>query len=285
VARATFLRLVVLSGLVGAAVLMNTGSGALAGATALTSGVFFEMAMVVWATRSQVQRRKREEETGSNSLRYRTIVRVATPMFVSAMVWTIMRPLTNSILGRLPDPELAQGAFGFVLPLVFVTCSPLWAIQNVAIVLPETRKDLLAAIRFAVYTATFFSVAIMILTWTPLRSILLRQIFDLTPEMMETVRPAIFLIAFEPFLLGSRTFTQGLLMKAKRTGSMLVFSPIKVIVFLAVGIIVTTRYPGTNGAVLGTALLLFGDLFDGCVYGFVARRLFRRGELVKLESP
>jgi hypothetical protein len=65
-------------------------------------------------------------------------------------------------------------------------------------------------------------------------------------------------------------------MRAKRTEAFLVYSPIKIALVTAAGLLVTHRNPEVNGALLGTVLFLGGDLFDAIVYSLAARRVVVR---------
>lgn len=281
IARATFIRLIVLSSIVAWMVLIGTGSGAKAGAAAVVAGIFFETVAVALAVAPTVRRQRREGAHDGPRLDGRLIYRVAAPLIISAFVWTVARPLINAILGTLPDPETAQAGFGVIIPLVLVTCSPLWALQNVSLVLPETRADLNAIIRFAAITALGFSAAILLLAASPLRGLVLREVFQLTPALERLVAPAMLLAAAEPLFLAARSLSQGLLMKAKRTEAFLVFSPIKILLIGGVGYAVARLDPAVNGALLGTALFIGGDLFDGLAYGLRVRGMVRRGIVCK----
>jgi Na+-driven multidrug efflux pump len=144
VAAATLMRVIVLSIVVAAFVARGTGSGALSGAFALLSGLAVEtIFMLVVVARTWRQTRGDEARTPLR-LTFGEIARVGTPIIVSAFVWTSMRPILNAVVGRLPDPELPQAGLGVVIPLVLATCSPIWTLQNVTLVLPSSKRDLAA---------------------------------------------------------------------------------------------------------------------------------------------
>ena len=148
-----------------------------------------------------------------------------------------------------------------------------------SLVLPETKADLRSLLRFTAVTAFLFSLMILVLAATPLRDIVLYRIFDLSPELARTVAPAVFLVIAEPALLASRTFAQGLLMKAKRTEVMMIFAPAKIALIGAVGFTAVKLMPGLNGVFLGAALFIGSELFDGTVFGLKARSLIKQGVL------
>ncbi|MFH1680723.1 MAG: hypothetical protein ABIH26_08770 [Candidatus Eisenbacteria bacterium] len=280
IARATATRMAAIACLVGLTVAAGTSSGAVAGAASLVTGLLIETVLVLHGTR-KIRRRMRERSGDPDDviLHYREILRVAAPLMVSSYAWTSVRPLINSILGRLPDPELAQGGFGVVIPLLLVTCSPLWALQNVTLILPENRADLRRVVRFSAWVTVFFAGIIALINWTPLRSALLGGAFSLSPEMQRVVAPAMLLILLEPIFLATRSASQGLLLKARRTGIFAAVSFAKIALMGALGFAFVERFPALNGALLGTALFISGELFDGVFYSLRARSLVLGGVL------
>ncbi|MCA9729490.1 MAG: hypothetical protein KC729_17515, partial [Candidatus Eisenbacteria bacterium] len=210
VARATVVRLVTLSLGVGLFVAGASGSGAIAGAVALVTGIALETATVLWSV-SRKARTAWHQTTVGSPAPYRFILRVALPLVVAGTTWTALRPIINAALGTLPDPERAQAGFGVVLPFVLATCSPLWIMHNVTLVLPRSVRDLRIVARFAAGTSLFFALLVLLVTWTGLRHWLLRDVFGLNDALAADVTPAIRIVAVEPFLLAGRGFAQGIL--------------------------------------------------------------------------
>jgi hypothetical protein len=279
IARATLFRLLAISTIVGIVVYMGTGSGALAGVTAFVSGIALEAAVIWYGVWPHWKRHRAARASDREHLSFAVIGRVAAPLVVSAFAWTLFRPLVNGILGRLDDPELAQAGFGVVMPLVLLTSSPLWTLQNVTLMLPESRRELGRVLRFGALTAAVFSGILVVLTLSPLADIVLRRVFALSDELEATVRPALALIALEPLFLAVRSMSQGLLMRAKRTGAFAVFAPVKTVLVLGVGFAVAHSDPGVNGALLGTLLFLGADCFEAIAYGATANRIVRDGHV------
>lgn len=286
IARATVTRIVVLAGAVGVAVGLHTSSGAAAGSIALDAGLIIETLFILHGTKFIRRRIHDEKATGENRfLSFREILRVSAPLVISAYVWTAIRPVINAILGRLPDPELAQGGFGVVIPILLLTCSPLWALQNVTLILPENHHDLRRVIRFSAWATVFFAALVALLLWTPIRGGLLHGAFSLDAEMERVVAPALFLIVLEPLFLATRSTSQGLLIRARRTGVFTGVSLSKIVLLTVVGMWFVSRWPALNGVLLGTTLFISGELFDGVFYSLRARSLLLGGVLFpKIES-
>ncbi|MEZ4652255.1 MAG: hypothetical protein R3E12_01235 [Candidatus Eisenbacteria bacterium] len=233
---------------------------------------------MLWSVSRQARTAWHQATDGSPAP-YRFILRVALPLVVAGTTWTALRPTINAALGTLPDPERAQAGFGVVLPFVLATCSPLWIMHNVTLVLPRSVRDVRIVARFAAGTSLFFALLVLLVTWTGLRHWLLGEVFGLNDALAADVTPAIRIVAVEPFLLAGRGFAQGILMHARRTEVMLYAAPVKLVVVGALGLSVAHHSPEVNGALLGTALFLAADLVDAGVFLYTARRLLRAGRV------
>jgi hypothetical protein len=284
-AGATIVRILAISGVVAFTILTGSGSGALAAATALLLGVALEAAFIVGATFPHWRERWRGPRGAASHVGYRDVVRMGAPLAVTTLTWTLTRPVANAILGRLPDSDLAQASFGVILPIVLLTCSPLWGFLEVTLVLPGSRADLRSVTRFATGVSLVFAMAIGLLTLTPLRHLALQRGFHLTTELERAVTPALGLIALEPFVLSGRAVAQAVLMSAKRTGLLLLLSPVKLLLMIGIGMAVVAAHPGANGALLAIGLVLGGDLTDAVLYGFAARHALARGLVFRAARP
>jgi len=197
------------------------------------------------------------------------------PMIVSTVTWSAMRPLLNAVVGRTADPDLAQGGFGFVFPLLILMSSPLWSLNNTALVLIKDRFDLRKVARFGAASIVVFMGLIGIWVWTPLRDILLLRVFALEPDKAAYVATAVMLIPYQPIPLGLRSLTQGFLMNRRRTGVVATASLVKTALMVIVGFGAVIYDPGLNGALLGTLLVMFGGTVETGILTWRARRLHR----------
>jgi hypothetical protein len=99
------------------------------------------------------------------------------------------------------------------------------------------------------------------------------------------VAPALIFIALEPWLISARAIAQALLMRARRGRSLLLLSPVKILVMIAIGSAVVTLAPGANGAMLAVGLVLGADLTDAVLYGLAARSACARGLVFRDTRP
>ena len=274
ISMATGLRLAVLT----AVVFVTVGHGrlqpAVAGGVAMTVAILVETIFSGFLALRLVRRDAAGvNEGGSERVNWRSFFAFMGPMIVSTVTWSAMRPLLNAVVGRTADPDLAQGGFGFVFPLLILMSSPLWSLNNTALVLIKDRFDLRKVARFSAASIAFFMALIGIWVWTPLRDVLLLRVFALEPDKALYVTTAVILIPYQALPLGLRSLTQGFLMNRRRTGVVATASMIKTVLMVGLGFFAVMRNPGLNGALLGTLLVMFGGTVATGILAWRARRL------------
>lgn len=276
ISQATGLRLVLVAAVVFG--LMGRGGWppAVVGGAAMTVAVLVETLYSGWRAWRLVRRGAagidgdRDERVG-----WRPFFAFSGPLMVSTVTWSAMRPLLNAVMGRTADPDLAQGGLGFVFPLLVLMSSPLWALQNTTLVLLRDRHDLRKLARFAGAVIGLFVVLVAAWVWTPLRGVLLRDVFSLPADKAAYVAAALLLIPYQPLTMGLRSLSQGFLMNRRRTGVIAAGSLLKGLVLVVPGFALVAWNPALNGALLATALILAGDTVETAVVAWRARRLHR----------
>lgn len=251
--------------------------GELAGAAALLAGIAGETVIVVVTTRTSLRRHlARHRHLGSEGPA--DVLRFSLPLFVSAYVWTVQRPLINLILARSAEPKLALAAFGVVAPLVLLTASPLWALQPTTLVLPRTRADLRLLHRFSWAVSGGFSLALLLLAVLAGRP-LLAGLHGLDGPLLAMTLAALPLLAGEPPLLALRSFAQGMLLRMKLAGAISRAALLKLVVLLGAGFLAVEGLGLQNGAAVGLGLILLGEAADMAVMFRAARAAVRDGHV------
>ena len=263
----------------------RSGSGALAAAVALLIGLALETGLLASVAVPEWRARTRGVRAGKPPAATGDILRLGAPLAVTAALWTLTRPVASAILGRLPNPDLALASFGVVLPIVFVTGAPLWALLDVTLVLPRSRHELRGILRFAACASLVLATGIGVLALPPLRGLALHRGLNLAPPLAHAVAPALIVITLEPWLISTRAIAQALLMRARCGRSLLLLSPVKILVMIALGSTVVTLLPGANGALLAVGLVLGADLTDAVLYGLAAWRAHARGLVFRDPRP
>ncbi|MCP4572834.1 MAG: hypothetical protein GY838_10820 [bacterium] len=249
---------------------------AVVGGMAMTVGIFVEAVYSGLQAVGLVRRRAEGVDAGEDErVGWRHFLVFIGPLMVSTVAWALMRPLLNAVMGRTVDPDLAQGALGFVFPLLILMASPLWALQNTTLVLVNDRHDFRRLARFSGAVILVFVVAIGAWVWTPLRGVLLLHVFSLEPDKAAYVAGALLFIPFQPIPMGWRSFSQGFLMNRRRTGIIALASALKTLVLVVPGFLIVARDPTVNGALLATILIMAGGSVETLVVAWRALRLHR----------
>ncbi len=279
ISQATALRLALLAGLIFGAIGFGHMPGAMLGGGALTAGIATETLYVFFRGRRLLRAQAKgidgpEQDDFVNWARFMNFI---GPLMVNAVTWSAMRPVVNAIVGRTADPDLAQASYGFVLPLLILSASPLWAFNNTTVVLVKRRQDLRKMLRFGLATIGLFIAAIAVVVWTPLRDLLLVKVFSLTPEtaLYPVVIPALVLIPYQPLTLGLRTISSGFLMSQRRTRAIGAASAVKLLLVIVVGFAIVRDRPDLNGALLGTLLLMGSETLETMMVGLRTWLLYR----------
>jgi len=279
ISQATGLRLACLTAFVFA--LAGTGwwPPAVVGGVAMTLGILVEA--IYSGTRAlRLVRRGAEgvDADEDEQVSWRQFMVFVGPLMVSTVAWAVMRPLLNAVMGRTVDPDLAQGALGFVFPLLILMASPLWALQNTTLVLVRDRHDFRKLARFTGAVIFVFAALIGAWMWTPLRDVLVLRVFSLAPDKAAYVAAALLLIPYQTLPMGLRSFAQGFLMNRRRTRIIALASALKTLVLVVPGFLVVARDPTVNGALLATVLIMAGGTVETIVVTWRVRRL--HGELM-----
>ena len=288
---ATLMRLAMVTVVVMTLAVIMQLPGSAAGGLSLTAGVGME-ALVI---RLAVRRRFgpfREPLPGASSddstMGPGRVIRFGLPLAINHTVWSLQRALINAIIARLSDPVTALAGFGVVAPIFLFFGSPLFAIQSTVQVLPRSRRDLLRLAQFTLVMAASLSLSAGVLLWVAGRSILSAG-YGLAGGPLAAALPALRWIWLHPLIMGFRSYGQGLLLRAGRTGPIAVGALGRVLVVAAVGLFLVERYPHGNGALMGIGLQILGDGWDmtlAGVWGIAAvRRTFPGDEVASRGGP
>jgi O-antigen/teichoic acid export membrane protein len=272
--QATFLRL--LSVITILLVLVAQGRvAASAVGWSLAGGIALETLWIVWVTRGLL-RELPEDGPDPGELGLRRMFRFAAPLVVSAYAWTALRPVINGILGRCADSEAAQAGFGVLHPLILLTASGLWALQATGQILARDSASARRFLGFGFTMTVLFSAFVVLLGWIPSwRDLLLTSLFDLSPQLLEYVTPAMKVLFVAPVLLGLRACFKGMILASGRTGVISLSAAADLVAVSSVGAIVLALNPTVNGAILGVGLVIVAEFAEASLLGTTAWRRFR----------
>ena len=224
-----------LSSMAATALALYRGSslpGAWVGAAALTVGVCGEAAAArLMATRTirEVLRDDTSNAAVAPPMGYRGIARFYYPLALTSMIGLTVQPLLTFFMGRAPSPIESLAVFPVVHALSFLFRSVGLSFQEVALALMGNRHQHFPELaRFALWLGMASSLALALVTFTPLTVVWFEAISGLTPELTSlALLPARMLVPL-PALSVLLSLQRAVLMQARTT------HPVTVATFLEV---------------------------------------------------
>ncbi len=246
---ATFVRLAALAG----SLLFYSAwfEGAVVGAMATVSGMTVEAAYMALCARSCFL--QLPERTGP-APPYSQLWKFSWPLMLTQMTENGVVFVTNLFLGRLTNPDLAIAAFGVVYGLARVILAPLRNLVNTAQALTKSRKDLKILFQFTLGLLLFYSALILVMFFTPLRSLILENLMGLTQELHRYCTPAVKLTLVVAVFWATAALLRGILSAMRKTGAIAATAFIRLFVISGIGSL-SYFQADLNGAVLGVAAI------------------------------
>lgn len=251
--------LVRISMLTGAAILLsNRVEGAVAGSLILVTGISSETLYIaivsLWFSRRLPAMQGRTPGLGE-------LWRFGWPLMVNHSAEGSLPLIINFFLGRLANPDLALATFGVVRGLVWLLTSPLRNLAQTTQALVKHREDLAVIFRFTLHSVLAFTVLVLILFYTPLRGLLLRDVMGLSDELARACVPGLLVALTVPVFFGYAAVLRGLMGVARQT-RVLALTAIGRFA-MVIGVVSLTLFlPGVNGAMMGVAALASAYLLE-----------------------
>ncbi|MEZ4682994.1 MAG: hypothetical protein R2932_53175 [Caldilineaceae bacterium] len=251
------------------------------------AGILVELAVILWgyarvmAQEAQVAQQQIEEGRHAQARvdiapTLGMIIRFFWPLALIMMIQEFSRPLINLYVSRQSDGPEALAVLAIVYILGRIPYGWLNDIRNLAASFRNEADSLRHIRRFAI-GCTLFSMAVMLLLfWTPLREIILRQWIGLDPLLAEmSSLPLLFFVCFSP-IVAWRAYYHGLGLLERRTAAMAPSAPLRLgAIWLTLLILPHFQ---VAGATLGVIALLNGFFAEAATvwWGVRGRQWLKR---------
>ncbi len=166
------------------------------------------------------------------------------PLMLNVQLMSVSHSIINGALARQSDPITTLASFSVAMILHLFVASPSYQNHTVTIAMVRDRRSLIGTTLFVIAIASYVSVMLALLAFSPLGDWVLSHFLGVEGEIAKGVKEVISLLVFLPFFTGLRGLFQGLVIRARKTS----------LVSLATGVRI--------GA-LSLCLLLGGGLFSG----------------------
>jgi hypothetical protein len=196
-------------------------------------------------------------------LTYGAIVRFFWPLVLIMLIQELSRPLINLFVARGPDPTTALAVLALLYTLGRIPYGWLNEIRNLASAFRDEPDSRIRIRRFAVACGLVSLAMMVVLFWTPLRTVILERWIGAPPELAAQARLPLYLFAGFSFAVTVRAYYHGIALVERRTQSLAPSAPARLAAII--GALVLLPWAGITGATLGVAALLSGFTVEAVV--------------------
>jgi hypothetical protein len=171
-------------------------------------------------------------------LRQREIAAFFFPLLLNVQLMSVSHSVINAFLARQDDYVTALAGFSVAMVLHLFLASPSYQNHTVTIAMVHGRRSLQGVILFVLLVATYVSLVLAAVAFTPVGDWVLATFLGVTGEIAAGARAALGMLVFLPFITGFRGLFQGLVIKARRTGLVSFATGVRIgalFLFLALG--------------------------------------------------
>jgi len=134
-----------------------------------------------------------------------------TPLAASALLFLMALPMISAALARIPDAQIALAAWPVTSGLFFIVRTPVVALPEVIITLLEERGSLNELRRFSLRVGILCTLALGLLSFTPLADIYFQKIIGLPEHVADIAAAGSQFGLFIPLIIAWQSWFRGLL--------------------------------------------------------------------------
>jgi hypothetical protein len=155
------------------------------------------------------------------------------PLLLNVQLMSVSHSVINAGLARLENAVVTLAGFSVAMVLHLFVASPSYQNHTITIAMVRGRKSLVNTTILVVLIATWVSILLALLAFTPVGTFVLDRILGVTPAVASSARDALGLLVFLPFLTGLRGLCQGLVIRARRTGLVSFATAVRIVMLFA----------------------------------------------------
>ncbi len=180
---------------------------------------------------------------------------------------SISHTVINGALARLDSYITALAGFSVAIVVHIFISSPSYQNPTIALTLARGRKSLIGVVTFIGLIAVYTTAMLLILAATSVGDFFLLKILGTPPEVAVETKKALAIMALLPFFTGLRSLSQGLLIKARKTGLVSMATGVRVVALFGYLSIGPTWF---SGAQLGSFALVSCVITESLVITWLA---------------
>jgi hypothetical protein len=240
------------------------------------AGLLAELGVVLWGYRRY---RDRLPQGTDGGLSYSYVFQFFWPLALIMGIQGFSRPLINLFISREPGGAAALAVLTVVYSLAHLAYGWVNELRSLASAFRD-QKDSLFYIRPFSLACGLFSFGLMVvLFWTPIRTVILETLLGLDPYLAELAAAPLMIFCFFPLVVMIRAYLHGIGLLEHRTKAMAPSAPARIVTILLALIVLPLL--GVHGATRGVAALLCGFTVEALVVWWGVRGRSRQTILGK----
>ena len=257
---ATGVRLVTLAAGLFVGLLSFPDRGSVVAGAAMVLSVTVEAALITLATR-RVLYTETFEPTGENPLTLRDLWRFYRPLLATTILRQSMRPMLNAGIAAALVPVASLAAWPVTWGLAVLITGPAWSLQQLTTALVTDYHTYRRVRDFSLTLSILFTLLLALVAFTPLYTLVMAGVYNLSPELQALARPAAQVLAVLPLFMGVQGFLRGVLIRSGRTGKVRAAMTVNVVV-LAATLILGTTVLSPTGVMLAAVATMAGNVAE-----------------------
>jgi progressive ankylosis protein len=220
-------------------------------------GLLVELFIILWGVARYVMPRLPSHDAkGAPPPSQLAIVRFFWPLALIISMQEMSRPVINLFVARGPDATNALAILAVIYTLGRIPYGWLNDIRNLSLAFRDDANNRYYIRRFAIGCGFVSLAASMLLFWTPLRDIILRDWIGVPAELIPLAVVPLHLFAGFSIAVAVRAYYQGIGIVERRTSALAPSAPARLAAIVLCLVILS--WLGVNGATMGVAALLVG---------------------------
>lgn len=155
------------------------------------------------------------------------------PLLLNVQLMSVSHSIINAGLARLENAVVILAGFSVALVLHLFVASPSYQNHTITIAMVRGRKSLVAMTLFVLLLATWVSILLALLAFSPIGIFVLDCILGVSPVVARGAREALAFLVFLPYLTGLRGLFQGLVIRAHRTSLVSLATAVRIVMLFA----------------------------------------------------
>lgn len=210
-------------------------------------------------------------------MRQRDIFWFWLPLFASWLLMTAEGPIITAAINRLPNQVIMLAAQGIVLSLSVTIESPIINLLATSTAQVKDYASYRLVRRFTIHWIIGLTLVTILVAFTPLFDVIVRQWLDVPESVAVWVRPGMQIMTLWSAAIAWRRFLQGVLIRFNRPRQMAWGTAVRL---LASGgtVIGLAIWTDLAGVIIGSTALMVGVIAEA-IYATIAVQPILRGEL------